>query len=152
MVVAIILGLKFSREKEPSKGYSIAVVIVICLFVAAFGWSWGPLGWTIPSEIFPLETRSAGQSITVSVAGYEACFLELKRFSLGSFPTEKERVEKERVVRFVRGLQPNLGATVAMFTCTTLEEVVMRALEGDSALEGRHLVLAHGSQRGTQSQ
>lgn len=67
MAVAIILGLKFSSEKELSKGYSIAVVTVICLFVAAFGWSWGPLGWTIPSEIFPLETRSAGQSITVSV-------------------------------------------------------------------------------------
>lgn len=40
---------------------------MICLFVAAFGWSWGPLGWTVPSEIFPLETRSAGQSITVAV-------------------------------------------------------------------------------------
>nr|GMC61207.1 sugar carrier protein A [Ipomoea batatas] len=35
--------------------------------VLAFGWSWGPLGWTVPSEIFPLETRSAGQSITVAV-------------------------------------------------------------------------------------
>ena len=43
------------------------VVVVICLFVMAFGWSWGPLGGTVPSEIFPLETRSAGQSITVAV-------------------------------------------------------------------------------------
>lgn len=40
---------------------------MICLFVLAFGWSWGPLGWTVPSEIFPLETRSAGQGITVAV-------------------------------------------------------------------------------------
>ncbi|GKU95336.1 hypothetical protein SLEP1_g8707 [Rubroshorea leprosula] len=30
-------------------------------------WSWGPLGWLIPSEIFPLEVRSAAQSINVSV-------------------------------------------------------------------------------------
>ncbi|KAK3027249.1 hypothetical protein RJ639_041667 [Escallonia herrerae] len=30
-------------------------------------WSWGPLGWLIPSETFPLETRSAGQSVTVCV-------------------------------------------------------------------------------------
>lgn len=67
VVVAIILGVKFGDNQELSKGYSILVVIVICLFVVAFGWSWGPLGWTIPSEIFPLETRSAGQSITVSV-------------------------------------------------------------------------------------
>ncbi|CAA6659159.1 unnamed protein product [Spirodela intermedia] len=27
----------------------------------------GPLGWLIPSETFPLETRSAGQSVTVCV-------------------------------------------------------------------------------------
>lgn len=66
-IVSIILGVKFGSTSELSKGYSILVVIVICLFVAAFGWSWGPLGWTVPSEIFPLETRSAGQSITVAV-------------------------------------------------------------------------------------
>ena len=32
-----------------------------------FAWSWGPLGWLVPSEIFPLEVRSAAQSINVSV-------------------------------------------------------------------------------------
>lgn len=67
VIVAIILGLKFGSDKELSRGYSIIVVVFICLFVAAFGYSWGPLGWTVPSEIFPLETRSAGQSITVAV-------------------------------------------------------------------------------------
>ncbi|KAK6248272.1 hypothetical protein QUC31_019837 [Theobroma cacao] len=67
VIVAIILGLKFGENQELSKSYTILVVIVICLFVLAFGWSWGPLGWTVPSEIFPLETRSAGQSITVAV-------------------------------------------------------------------------------------
>jgi MFS transporter, SP family, sugar:H+ symporter len=42
-------------------------VLFICAYVAGFAWSWGPLGWLVPSEIFPLEIRSAGQSITVSV-------------------------------------------------------------------------------------
>ncbi|RRT48368.1 hypothetical protein B296_00023044 [Ensete ventricosum] len=67
VAVAVILGVKFGGDKQLSNEFTIVVVVVICLFVAAFGWSWGPLGWTIPSEIFPLETRSAGQSITVSV-------------------------------------------------------------------------------------
>ncbi|KAK4407674.1 Sugar transport protein 8 [Sesamum angolense] len=31
-----------------------------------FAWSWGPLGWLIPSEIFPLETRPAGFFFAVS--------------------------------------------------------------------------------------
>ena len=30
-------------------------------------WSWGPLAWLVPSEIFPLEIRPAAQSITVGV-------------------------------------------------------------------------------------
>ncbi|KAJ0532623.1 putative major facilitator, sugar transporter, major facilitator superfamily [Helianthus annuus] len=67
VIVGIILGLKFGTDQKLSEAYSIVVVVIICLFVAAFGWSWGPLGWTVPSEIFPLETRSAGQSITVAV-------------------------------------------------------------------------------------
>ncbi|KAL0427484.1 UNVERIFIED_CONTAM: Sugar transport protein 7 [Sesamum latifolium] len=67
IIAAVILGLKFGNDKELSRDFSIIVVTMICLFVAAFGWSWGPLGWTVPSEIFPLETRSAGQSITVAV-------------------------------------------------------------------------------------
>ncbi|XP_057429000.1 sugar transport protein 7-like [Lotus japonicus] len=67
VIVAIILGIKFGDTQELSKSFSILVVVFICLFVLAFGWSWGPLGWTVPSEIFPLEIRSAGQSITVAV-------------------------------------------------------------------------------------
>ncbi|KAB1199012.1 Sugar transport protein 7 [Morella rubra] len=67
VVVSIILALKFGKDQELSKGFSILVVLFFCLFVLAFGWSWGPLGWTVPSEIFPLEIRSAGQSITVAV-------------------------------------------------------------------------------------
>lgn len=47
--------------------YAVVVVVVICIFVAGFAWSWGPLSWLVPSEIFPLEVRSAAQSITVSV-------------------------------------------------------------------------------------
>lgn len=36
----------------------------VCIFISSLGWGWGPLGWLVPSEIQPLNTRSAGQSIT----------------------------------------------------------------------------------------
>ncbi|KAI3880823.1 hypothetical protein MKX03_034724 [Papaver bracteatum] len=67
-VVAIVLGLKVTDHSDNlGKGFGILVVVMVCTFVSAFAWSWGPLGWLIPSETFPLETRSAGQSITVCV-------------------------------------------------------------------------------------
>ncbi|KAI3718812.1 hypothetical protein L6452_19696 [Arctium lappa] len=70
VAVAIFIGLKFGIDGNPGdlpKWYAIVVVLFICLYVAGFAWSWGPLGWLVPSEIFPLEIRSAAQSIVVSM-------------------------------------------------------------------------------------
>ncbi|CAL0300754.1 unnamed protein product [Lupinus luteus] len=68
MIIAIVLGLKVQDYSQNlSKGFAMLVVIMVCTFVASFAWSWGPLGWLIPSETFPLEARSAGQSVTVFV-------------------------------------------------------------------------------------
>ncbi|CAL5038712.1 unnamed protein product [Urochloa decumbens] len=47
--------------------YAAATVAVMCVYIAGFSWSWGPLGWLVPSEVMPLEVRPAGQSITVAV-------------------------------------------------------------------------------------
>ncbi|CAI7776383.1 unnamed protein product [Closterium sp. NIES-53] len=68
VAIGVLLGTTYaSGTGSLSSGYATAVVVVICVYVAGFAWSWGPLGWLVPSEIQPLETRSAGQSITVAV-------------------------------------------------------------------------------------
>ncbi|XP_052174213.1 hexose carrier protein HEX6-like [Diospyros lotus] len=66
-LVGGLLAAQLGDHGGVSKGYAIVVLVLISVYVAGFGWSWGPLGWLIPSEIFPLEIRSAGQSINVAV-------------------------------------------------------------------------------------
>ncbi|PRQ35043.1 putative major facilitator, sugar transporter, major facilitator superfamily [Rosa chinensis] len=70
IVVAACIGAKFGLDGNAGnlpKWYAIVVVVFICTYVAGFAWSWGPLGWLVPSEIFPMEIRSAAQSVNVSV-------------------------------------------------------------------------------------
>ncbi|CAN1854434.1 Sugar transport protein 10 [Linum perenne] len=70
ILVAIFIGWKFGVSGVVTQlptWYALVVVFFICLYVAAYAWSWGPLGFVVPSEIFPLEIRSAGQSINVSM-------------------------------------------------------------------------------------
>ncbi|KAG6392257.1 hypothetical protein SASPL_146471 [Salvia splendens] len=70
IAVSVLIGMKFGVDGNPGvlpKWYAGVVVMFICIYVAGFAWSWGPLGWLVPSEIFPLEIRSAAQSLTVGV-------------------------------------------------------------------------------------
>ncbi|PKI72993.1 hypothetical protein CRG98_006596 [Punica granatum] len=69
IAVGVMIGSKFGLTGEGSfsKGEANFLVFLICAYVAAFSWSWGPLGWLVPSEICPLEVRSPGQAINVRV-------------------------------------------------------------------------------------
>ncbi|KAJ0094235.1 hypothetical protein Patl1_16388 [Pistacia atlantica] len=69
IAVGGLIGKKFGVDGTGvlSKFDADFILFLICAYVAAFAWSWGPLGWLIPSEICPLEIRSAGQAINVSV-------------------------------------------------------------------------------------
>ncbi|CAL9218383.1 unnamed protein product [Arabidopsis halleri] len=69
IVVGTLIGMKFGTTGSGTLTPATAdwILAFICLYVAGFAWSWGPLGWLVPSEICPLEIRPAGQAINVSV-------------------------------------------------------------------------------------
>lgn len=69
VAIGAVIGVKFGVNGTGSLtgGMADLTLFLICAYVAAFAWSWGPLGWLVPSEICPLEIRSAGQAINVSV-------------------------------------------------------------------------------------
>jgi len=59
-----MIAIKFGVNGEGSftKNEAGFLLFFICMYVAAFAWSWGPLGWLVPSKICSFEFRSAGQS------------------------------------------------------------------------------------------
>jgi len=69
VVTSVILGVEFSQydASDLPAEVAIGVLVVIIVFVTGFAWSWGPLGWLVPSEIQSLETRAAGMATCVMI-------------------------------------------------------------------------------------
>eukprot|EP01135_Chromosphaera_perkinsii_P012442 Nk52_evm53s2657 gene=Nk52_evmTU53s2657 len=63
-LVIVIVDFSFDIEKEAA-GYVVAVFMGI--FVMNFAYSWGPIGWVIPSEIYPLRIRGKAMSCTTAM-------------------------------------------------------------------------------------
>ena len=59
LAIALLLTLTTSAAWLPW-----AVLVPALIFSLAYGWSWGPMGWTYPAEIQAMQTRSVGLSIT----------------------------------------------------------------------------------------
>ncbi|KAL6650829.1 hypothetical protein ACP70R_009754 [Stipagrostis hirtigluma subsp. patula] len=61
------------------RNYATCVLVLICLCAFSFGVSWAPLRLVVPSEIYPVEVRSAGQAMSISIA-FCLAFVELQVF------------------------------------------------------------------------
>ncbi|XP_051217630.1 sugar transport protein MST1 [Lolium perenne] len=81
VAIAWIMGAQIGKggEAPMARPYGVAVVVLTCVHAAGFGWSWGPLGWVVPGEIFPVDIRSAGQAMNVSI-GLGLTFVQTQSF------------------------------------------------------------------------
>ncbi|KAL6650827.1 hypothetical protein ACP70R_009752 [Stipagrostis hirtigluma subsp. patula] len=76
-IMAVRLG-KHEGVTMP-QNYATGVLVLICTCTFSFGLSWAPLRWVVPSEIYPVEVRSAGQAMSISITLCIA-FAELQVF------------------------------------------------------------------------
>ncbi|MCL7030649.1 hypothetical protein MKW94_010514 [Papaver nudicaule] len=67
--LASILGatLGLSGNGEVTKASGIVILLLMCLYAAGFGWSWGPLCFLVPTEVCPVKIRPIGQSVSIAV-------------------------------------------------------------------------------------
>ncbi|KAI9256905.1 general substrate transporter [Sporodiniella umbellata] len=55
-----------SVDMSANTSASYFCIVMIYIFVAGFAYSWGPVGWVYPAEIYPLAIRAKGTSITTA--------------------------------------------------------------------------------------
>lgn len=68
LITEVAVGVLLAQGGlSAGSGAAPAIITCVCLFVAGFAWSWGPLAWLVPTEICPMEIRSSGQAINVTV-------------------------------------------------------------------------------------
>ena len=62
-----IIGVTISVENQAGQKGLIALV---CIYIAAFAATWGPIAWVITGEIFPLNVRAKAMSLSVASNWY----------------------------------------------------------------------------------
>ena len=73
IVMGAVAEITFNEEtgeNEVNIGFnqnaSYFCIVMIYFFVAGFAYSWGPVGWVYPAEIFPLNIRAKATSLTTA--------------------------------------------------------------------------------------
>jgi MFS family permease len=64
LISAIIAQFQHDWPHHGAGGWAVAAFI--WLYLASFGFSWGPCSWVVISEVFPLSTRSYGVALAAS--------------------------------------------------------------------------------------
>ncbi|KAI9342386.1 general substrate transporter [Pilaira anomala] len=55
-----------SVDMSGNTSASYFCIVMVYIFVSGFAYSWGPVGWVYPAEIYPLSVRAKGTSITTA--------------------------------------------------------------------------------------
>jgi len=64
-IIAVIFA-KNQHQWPTHQGAGWAAIVMVWLFVAHFGWSWGPCAWIVVAEVWPLSARPYGIALGAS--------------------------------------------------------------------------------------
>ncbi|KAL1731223.1 general substrate transporter [Schizophyllum commune] len=64
-IAALVGAFHTNWPAHPAGGW--AGVAFIFVYMVAFGTSWGPIAWAMPSEVFPMSIRAKGVAVSATV-------------------------------------------------------------------------------------
>jgi len=62
--LALVGILVLTQDPSTNSSAGNAIIAFICLFIVNFAYSWGPIAWIIPAEIFPINVRAKGIALS----------------------------------------------------------------------------------------
>ena len=58
-----IIGVTISIDNKSGQQ---ALIALVCIYIAGFASTWGPIAWVITGEIFPLNIRAKAMSMSTA--------------------------------------------------------------------------------------
>jgi len=65
--IGAIVAVYDGRFDQGYKAAGNGAVFMVYLYIATFAVTWGPLAWVVSAEVFPLDMRAKGMSISSAV-------------------------------------------------------------------------------------
>jgi SP family sugar:H+ symporter-like MFS transporter len=86
-VCEFIIAIVGSTTSTTNKAAQSAEVAFVCIYIAFFASTWGPVAWVVTGEIFPLKIRAKAMSLSVAsnwlwnfAIAYASMFFVLSQF------------------------------------------------------------------------
>jgi SP family sugar:H+ symporter-like MFS transporter len=83
-ICEFIIAIIGSTTKTTNQSAQSAEVAFVCIYIAFFASTWGPIAWVVTGEIFPLKIRAKAMSLSVAsnwlwnfAIAYSSMFLSL---------------------------------------------------------------------------
>lgn len=67
LIVSAVCFYFIKHTQDPADFIKYVLLISCLVYIFGFACSWGPVAWTLCSEIFPIKTREIGMTVTTVV-------------------------------------------------------------------------------------
>lgn len=72
-----VYGTQDENTQIANPGASFSILVMLCVFIAFFALSWGPIGWIYPAEIYPQMIRANAMGFTTACSYLFNLFISL---------------------------------------------------------------------------
>ena len=63
MAIALVITCAFTEANLDNQTRANGIYAFILIYNVIYGFTWGPMPWLLPAEIFPLRSRSKGMAL-----------------------------------------------------------------------------------------